>query len=321
VAQVFGGDRAVKAEVTQLSVVIPTYHRETALINCVQSILQGSELPSEILIVGREGDKETESALDRLRKGFQSEVSIRPAWVKIRGHLPPIEMGLRLAANDLIAFVDDDVTVSEDWLRTLLPNFADPSVGVVGGRVVVPGATVPKLKGKPGLVSWYGKQWGNIASVEGENPIFVDGVMECNWIWRSSLLRSITFEALLNFDDASMYGLDLCLQAQQKGFRVLYDPRVLVHHHLAPRTRELDRADRHDRTFTYCRNITYIMLKRLPWWRKPIFLAWWVVVGERGGWGIGALVADILLRGVRNDRHVVSSMRGKIEGARLWFKA
>jgi len=48
-------NRAVKPEVRQLSVVIPTYRRESALINCVQSILQGSELPSEILIVGREG--------------------------------------------------------------------------------------------------------------------------------------------------------------------------------------------------------------------------------------------------------------------------
>jgi GT2 family glycosyltransferase len=313
-------NRAVKPEVRQLSVVIPTYRREGALINCVQSILQGSELPSEILIVGRAGDKETESALDRLRNDSQSKVSIRPAWVKIPGHIPPIEMGLQLATNDLIAFLDDDVTVSEDWLRTLLPNFADPSVGVVGGRVVVPGVPIPKLKGKPGLVSWYGKHWGNIASVQGEKAVLVDGVMECNWIWRSSLLRSIEFDPLLNFDDASMYGLDLCLQARRRGFRVLYDPRVLVHHHIAPRARELDRADRPRRIFAYCRNFTYIMLNRLPWWRKPIFLAWWVAVGERTGWGIGALVADILLRGTRDDRHLVSSFLGKIEGARLWLK-
>jgi hypothetical protein len=44
------------------------------------------------------------------------------------------------------------------------------------------------------------------------------------------------------------------------------------------------------------------------------------MIGERTGWGIGALVADILLRGTGNDRHVVSSMHGKIEGARLWLK-
>jgi GT2 family glycosyltransferase len=311
----------VKTEVRELSVVIPTYRREGALINCVHSLLQGSEFPTEILIVGREGDKETVRALDLLLDGFQSKISIRSAWVNIPGHIPPIEMGLRLATNDLIAFLDDDVTVSRDWMRSVLPNFADPSVGVVGGRVVAPGLPVPKLKGRPGLVSWYGKQWGNVASVEGEEPLIVDGVMECNWIWRTRLLRSLEFDALLNFDDASMYGLDLCLQAQRKGFRVLYDPRVLVHHHIAPRTPELDRADRPRRIFAYCRNFTYIMLKRLPWWRKPIFLAWWVGVGERTGWGIGALIADILLHGTGKDRHVVSSMLGKIEGARLWLKS
>ena len=136
----------MKPEVSQLSVVIPTYRRENALVNCVQSILRGSELPSEILIVGREGDQDTQRALDRLANGLQPNVNIRPAWVKIPGHIPPIEMGLQLATNDLIAFLDDDVTVSEDWLRTLLPNFADSSVGIVGGRVVVPGSPIPEAE-------------------------------------------------------------------------------------------------------------------------------------------------------------------------------
>lgn len=310
----------MKTEAGKLSVVIPTYRRANALIDCVRSLLQGSVLPNEILIVGRKGDRETEYALERVRNSFQTDVEIRNVWVKVPGHIPPIEMGLKFAQGELVAILDDDVTVSPDWTWMLLPHFAEPSVGVVGGRVVVPGAPLPNLKGKPGLVSWYGKHWGNVASVQGEKPVSVHGVMECNWIWRSSVLRSLEFDPVLNFDDASMYGLDLCLQAQQRGFRVIYDPRVLALHHIAPRTRELDRADRPHRTFSYCRNLTYIMLKRLPWWRKPIFLVWWFMIGERAGWGIAALIVDVFLRGNGMDRQVSSSLLGKIEGARLWLK-
>jgi GT2 family glycosyltransferase len=315
------GSKAIAArEPLQVSVIIPTYLRPEALVNCVESILAGSCRPEEIVIVGRAGDRGTEEAIAAIDAAPHADVRIRSAWVTEPGHVPPVETGARAASADLVAIIDDDVTVTPEWLKSLVPHFADPGVGIVGGRVLVPGATLPKWKGKPGCVSWYGKNWGNLGSVGGESAFEVDSVMEGNSMWRRDLFVSLDFDPVLNFDDASMYGLDLCLQAKGRRFKVTYEPRALVFHHVARRAPELDRHERGPRVFSYCRNYTYIVLKRLPIWRRIVFLGWWFLIGERDAWGMASLAFDILSGNWRRKRHVRQAWKGKVEGIRLSLK-
>jgi GT2 family glycosyltransferase len=300
-----------------VTLVIPTYQRPGLLISCVRSLVEGARQPDEIIVVGRDDDTPTKEALVQAQKLGPGKTTLRAGWVTEPGHLPPVEKGSGLATGDLVAFVDDDVTVTADWLEHLLAPFSDPSVGVVGGRVITPAAHSRRLKGRPGRTSWYGKHWGNVSSLPGESPIDVQGVMECNWAWRRQLLASLKFDPILNFEDASMYGLDLCLQAASKGFRVIYEPRAIVYHHVAPRPPGLDRADRPKRAFSYARNYTYIMLKHLPWWRCPVFLLWWLLIGERESWGPAAVLADSVAGRLPPFGNVWGAFKGKVEGLQL----
>jgi GT2 family glycosyltransferase len=300
-----------------LAVVIPTYRRPGPLVDCVRSLVEGARQPDEIIVVGREDDTPTREALTQAQELCEGKTALLAGWLTQPGHLPPVEKGLALASSAIVAFVDDDVTVTADWRGHLMAPFWDPIVGVVGGQVITPSAPPARLKGRPGCISWYGKHWGNVAWLEGDSPIEVQAVMECNWAWRRSVLTSLTIDPTLNFDDAVMYGLDLCLQAASRGYRVLYEPRALVYHHAAPRAPELDRADRPRRVFSYARNYTYIMLRRLPWWRRPIFLAWWFLIGERGSWGMGAAMAEILMGHFPQPRQFWSALKGKVVGILL----
>ncbi len=304
-----------------ISVVIPTYQRPKVLLDCLQSLLRGTVRPSEIIVVGRKGDNETENAVQSYSSVINPDVCFRSVWVTLPGHIPPVEAGIHAASSELVAVIDDDTTVQTDWLERILPHFSDPAIGVVGGRVIVPGAPVPRLRGKPGRVSWYGKHWGNVGSMDGEDTVEVDTVMEGNSIWRRDLLLSIQFDPVLKFDDSAMYGLDLTLQAKEKGFRIAYDPKIVLLHHVAPRAGEIDRANRPRRIFSYCRNYTYIMLKRSPWWRRPIFLGWWFLIGSHVAWGPAGLAVDLLIHGRLADRHPGAAFRGKIEGARIWMRS
>ena len=299
------------------TVVIPTYRRPETLMKCVASLLAGSQKPDEIMIVGRKGDVATEKVVATIDAAQYSSIMIRSAWVTEPGHLPPVEKGVRSAMGDWVAVVDDDVTVTSQWLASLVPHFARADVGVVGGRVLVPGATMPEPKGKPGCVSWYGKTWGNLGSMDGSTAWEVDTVMEGNCVWRRELLTSLKFDPVLNFDDASMYGLDLCLQAKKRGYKVVYDPRALVYHHAVPRTPELDRNERDARVFSYCRNYTYIILERFPLWRRIVFLGWWLLVGERNAWGLVSLAFERLSGNWGKNGHVRQTWKGKVEGIRL----
>jgi GT2 family glycosyltransferase len=118
------------------------------------------------------------------------------------------------------------------------------------------------------------------------------------------LVASLEFDPVLNFDEATMYELDLCLQAKERGFRVIYEPRALVYHHTAPRAPELDRQEHGYRLYCYCRNYTYIILKRLSFWRRVVFLGWYFLIGERDAWGLGSLAFDKLSGDWRKNRHV-----------------
>jgi GT2 family glycosyltransferase len=302
------------------TVIIPTYRRPDMLLKCIASLLAGARKPDEIVIVGRKGDTTTENVIARIDSALDPSVGICSAWVTEPGHIPPVDAGVRIASGDLVAVVDDDVTVTYEWLTALSSHFVRADVGVVGGRVLVPGVTPPSPKGKPGCISWYGKIWGNLGSLVGPDSIEVDSVMEGNCMWLRSLLASVEFDPVLNFDDASMYGLDLGLQAKRLGFKVVYEPRALVFHHPAPRAPELDRQERGPRLYSYCRNYTYITLKWFSASRRFAFLAWWFLIGERDAWGLGSLVFDKLSGDWRKNRHVAQAWRGKIEGARLWLK-
>lgn len=302
-----------------ISVVVPTYRRPDHLRKAVDSLAAGTVRPDEILLVGRERDGETAATISAIQRERRGALGVRDVWVTTAGHMPPVKAGVSAASGELVAVIDDDVTVTGDWLETIVQNFAlDDKVGVVGGQVVVPGRPAPRLKGKPGQVTWYGRHWGNIGSVSGSRPFEVAGVMECNWVWRRELITSLEFDEVLNFDDAAMYGLDLCLQARRRGYKVLYDPRSVVYHHIAPRTAELSRRDRPNRIHAYCANYTYVMLKHLPGWRRAAFVMWWFLVGERASWGLGAVLADTVLNGLRWRREFGPAFHGKLKGIRRW---
>ena len=302
-----------------VTVVIPTYRRPGPLADCVRSLVAGNSCPAEILVVGRESDTVTREALSQIEQLCAGRTTLRVDWVAEPGHVPPVEKGARVASSEIVAFVDDDVTVTPDWLEHLVAPFSDPTVGVAGGRVITPSSKQRRLRGKPGRTSWYGKHWGNVASMESGQPIDVESVMEGNSAWRRSLLMGVGFDPVLNFDDASMYGLDLCLGARARRFRVVYNPAALVYHHVAPRDPSLDRVDRPRRLFAYCRNYTYVMLKHLSWWRRCFFLTWWFLVGERGGWGFAVFMADWLRGDKPPTQELAAALRGKLRGLRQWL--
>jgi hypothetical protein len=115
-----------------------------------------------------------------------------------------------------------------------------------------------------------------------------------------------------------MYGLDLSLQAIERGHRVVYTSEARVQIVPAPRDPALDRDDRAARAFTYNRNYTLIGMQRFRGVRRWIFPLWWIMVGERGGYGLATAALDLAVRGRSVWPLVSQSFRGKWEGFRLW---
>ncbi|MBA3844494.1 MAG: glycosyltransferase, partial [Actinobacteria bacterium] len=113
-----------------VSVILCTRNRPVLLRETIESILQGSRLPEEIVVVDQ--SDEPDPSVVELAAGTQAVVR----------HLPVDPTGLGQARNDGVAaahhdvlvFVDDDMWAHSDWLETLVRALvsAQPKAVVTG---------------------------------------------------------------------------------------------------------------------------------------------------------------------------------------------
>jgi GT2 family glycosyltransferase len=285
------------------------------LERCLTGVLAQEPGAEEIVVVARPEDDEARAIVQRA----SLDAPIR--WVKVTepGHVPPVRAGVEAAATDLVAFLDDDAVPEAGWLASLVGVMRDPSVVCVGGYVWTEG-TRPIVHPDAGTLRWYGKYVGNVGALETSRPTDVDAVMEGNSCWRTNVIRSLEFHPVLACDDASMYGLDLCLQAKERGGRVVYTSAARVVHTPGPRHGSKSREDRRSSYRSYGRNYTLIALRHLHGWRRPVFVAWWWLVGERASYGVATAVIDLLVGRVEVPL-VLASFRAKTEGVRVWLSS
>jgi glycosyltransferase involved in cell wall biosynthesis len=91
---------------TGISVVIPTYNRDKLLGRCIDSVLHTIGESDEIVVVDGGTTGKTESVIDSY-----NDVRIRYIYHENEGVSAARNVGMEVAKNDLIAFIDDD----DEW--------------------------------------------------------------------------------------------------------------------------------------------------------------------------------------------------------------
>src|SRR5258708_5384632 len=76
-----------ESEIFPVTVVVPTYHRPAALVECIRSIFAGDRQPTEIIVVGHADDAPTKEMLGRVQELCGSKATVRTGWVTKSGHL------------------------------------------------------------------------------------------------------------------------------------------------------------------------------------------------------------------------------------------
>lgn len=143
---------------TLVSVVIPTKNRAVAIFDAVQSVFEGTYQHFEIFVVDQSDDNATQEVLAPFFKGprFHYRLNRRPGY----GAASSRNIGIALSSGDIIASIDDDVTVCADWMEKLVAEFkADPDLMFILGKLTAPpydhatGFT-PETDPQPGLSNW-----------------------------------------------------------------------------------------------------------------------------------------------------------------------
>src|SRR5262245_48925925 len=116
----------------RISIIVPARNEEKALGDLLAS-LQAQKAPNvaiEIIVVDHESTDDTK------RVALQGGARV---VTKRGGTISSVRnLGASVATGDILAFVDSDCTVAEDWLAAALPHLREPSVGVVGSYYLMP---------------------------------------------------------------------------------------------------------------------------------------------------------------------------------------
>ena len=147
---------------------------------------------------------------------------------------------LSATANEIIAFVDDDVEVDPEWLAELRRTFVEhPEAGCVTGQVLpyeIESTAQLRFEQRGGF-----RHESKVRTFQGandpKNPLYPFGAgifgAGCNMAFRRSALESIR-----GFDEALDTGpplpgggdLDAFFRVVRAGFSLVYEPRAIVHH-------------------------------------------------------------------------------------------
>lgn len=201
-----------------VSVIIAARNRHAATRACVRSLL-ALDYPAtalEIIVVDDASEPPLAPALDGL--------PIRVMRLdRNLGQSAARNLAATEANGGILAFIDNDCLAAADWLRKLVPHFADAAVGIVGGRVTAPPPSGPVAAFEAARSPLdMGALGGDVGPAEA-----VAYLPTCNF-----LIRRDTFLAAGGFTPEMRLGedVDLTWRCLAQGTKARYEPAGEVTH-------------------------------------------------------------------------------------------
>jgi GT2 family glycosyltransferase len=228
----------------RLSVVVLTHDRPAELAGVLQRLAELPERPA-IIVVDNASRGEATANVRRSFPGVQ--------WVACAHNLGAAgrNAGVEQVRTSYVAFCDDDTW----WAPGALARAADlldayPVVGVVAGRVLVGPAsredpTCREMAASP------------------IDPTGLPGPALASFMAGASVIRTQAFRKVGGYEPRLFLGAEellVSLDLAAHGWRIVYAPDVVAHHHPSPAGRDPIRG-----RIALARNRVWIACMRLPW--------------------------------------------------------
>ena len=210
-----------------ISIVIPNYNGIRFIGQCLDSLRRSSFADYEVIVID---NGSTDGSRELVEQHY--------AWVRLialgrnTGFAVACNEGIRASQGDLIALLNNDIEVDEQWIGELVAGMErHPECGMGTSKmlfydvrdVVYNTGDSFHVAGKGG-----GRGMGEHDRGQYESEEYVFGACAGAGIYRRSLFDAIGF-----FDEDFFIfaeDVDLNLRAQYHGFRCIYLPKAVVYH-------------------------------------------------------------------------------------------
>jgi cellulose synthase/poly-beta-1,6-N-acetylglucosamine synthase-like glycosyltransferase len=303
----------------KITVLVPTYRRPQDLERCLTALQQQVRCADEVLLVVRDTDDLTHTFL----KAFESgTLSLRTVAVTAPGAIAAMNVGFEAATGEIISVTDDDAAPDPDWLQRIEAQFqGDRDLGGVGGRDRVYLGTQLLEGAEPlvGRLQWFGRMVGNHHLGVGLARE-VDLLKGVNMSFRNSAIAGLRCDERLKGTGAQVhFEVALCLSVKQRGWKLIYDPAIVVDHYPAQRFDE-DERKRFSAVATanIVHNETFILLEHSSLPQRLIYGCWALLVGTRSAFGLLQLLRFLPQEGNLALQKWQAAMQGRWQGWQTW---
>jgi cellulose synthase/poly-beta-1,6-N-acetylglucosamine synthase-like glycosyltransferase len=124
-----------------LEIVVAVRNEEEALPGLLASLARQTHPACTFLLVDDRSTDATPLLLERFRQAMPHRVRVLTSTAEpasLTGKQAALDLAIAAARGDVLLFTDADCTLPEGWAEEMVAPFADPSVGVVLGRVRLP---------------------------------------------------------------------------------------------------------------------------------------------------------------------------------------
>lgn len=218
----------------RITVILCTYNRCRSLATALESVA-ASELPSsvewDVLVVDNNSRDQTREVVEAFCRRYSGRFQY--LFEPQSGKSYALNSGVREAHGEILAFMDDDVTVEPTWLQRLTANLQDSEWVGAGGRILPKKPFAP-----PRWLALDGRyaMGGTLALFElGDTP----GELELAPFGTNMAFRKKMFEKYGDFrtdlgptpgseirDEDTEFGRRL----MEAGERLRYEPSAVVYH-------------------------------------------------------------------------------------------
>ena len=219
-----------------VSIIIPTLNSKKDLVRCLNSIrrLEYPQKRMEVIIWDNGSTDGTQSEVNRIFEEMKKEedwkgLNLIESKENLGVYTSRDELFKRISPEtEYVLSLDDDVFLPCNSLKILVKYLQDHSnAGIIGPRTVYDMKPNEIAHGAGFVNLWAGMY----------NDIDTGRLVECDYvIGCCMLIKKKVISDLKGFDRdyyTSHGEVDFCLRAKNKGYKIFYDPSVIVRHNVA----------------------------------------------------------------------------------------
>ncbi len=197
-----------------VSVIIPMKNEEGNIGNCLESLFKNKikGIPLEVIVVDNGSEDNSLTVAKKYPVKILQKIGCNVSTLR--------NYGASLATGSILAFLDADCEVKQDWIKRALSHFDDDNVACVGATPIAP------VNG-----TWVQKSWSSFRTRR-SHIRYVEWLNSSNFIVRKKVYEKVGgfSEKLETCED-----VDLSYKIGSL-YKLVFDPGLVVVHYGEPKT-------------------------------------------------------------------------------------